>query len=136
MHVYLIDKDKKSYKNSTFSNRKSDSSSISNFMIQKDKKIKIFTIFTTVFLVISIFLSVLFSFILEDKRILTFQYGTSTRNIIPDAFHTNIYFFYLFLISILCTNCYIVYVIFKESDLKYLRIIYSDLKWYFVLFQF
>jgi len=136
MYVNLIDKDKNSYKNSTFSNKKSESSSISNFMIQKDKKIKIFTIFTTIFLGVSILLSVIFSFILDDKRILTFQYGTLRKNKIPDAFHTNIYFIYLFLISIIFTNFYIVYVLFKESDRKYSLIIFSDLKWYFVLFQF
>jgi len=132
MHVNLITPDQKqSHKTSLVT----EFSSISNLMIKKDNNLKIFTTFSTIFLIVSILLSIAFSFILTDKRILTFQYGDQTRNSIPDAFHINIYLFYLFLLFSIILNSFLVYIIFKDQDPNLLKIIFSDLKWNFILAQ-
>jgi len=132
----LSHKRRTSHKTSIFSEKKTEYSSISNLMIEKDNYIKFTTIFSTIYLILSIFLSIVFSFILSDTRILTYQWGKIDQKTIPDAFHPNIYFTYTFLILLLSINCCSVYFIYKERGSNFVRIIYSDLKWYFVLTQF
>jgi hypothetical protein len=132
----LSRKHKQSHKTSMVSEKKTEYSSISNLMIEKNNCIKITTIFSTLCLILSIVSSIIFSFILRDKRILTYQWGSVDPKTIPDAFHPNIYFTYTFLITLLSINCCSVYFIYKERGSNFIRIIYRDLKWYFVLTQF
>lgn len=132
MHVNLITQEHKDSNKTSVT----EYSSISNLMIKKDNWVRIATTFSTLFLMIAILLSIFFSFFFRDKRILTFHYETSGNNISPDVFHTNLYIFYIFLMSLVILNFYSVYFIFREQEVNFLKIIFSDLKWFFISSQF
>jgi hypothetical protein len=112
--------------------RRTDFSSLTNLMLKIDIHIKIGTIITCCYSVGSIVLSIIYSFT-NDSRILTFEYGKQTAR--PNIYEINLIMFYIFLILICGMDIILILYLVKEREPMLIKIIYSDLRWFFVLTQ-
>ena len=121
-------------KNSTGSN-----SSLENLMINQDLNFKTFTLASCLFCIVTTALSIISSLLLE--RLLTFDYGTKTgdkseKTEALEQIKMNYTMIYI-LLSVLCLfNVGLLVLIVMNKDFMLIKMIYSDLKWYFVLTQF
>lgn len=115
-------------------------SSLDNLMLSRDINIKAFTLFSCVFCIGTISLSIIGSLILE--RLLTFNYGqnynsanTQEKKHAIEGITMNHVMIYI-LLTVLCVfNFGILVMISLNNDKMLTTLIYSDLKWYFVLTQ-
>ena len=113
-------------------------STLDNLMLSRDINIKAFTLFSCVFCIGTISLSIIGSLILE--RLLTFNYGQNydndkTKKHAIEGITMNHVMIYI-LLTVLCVfNFGILVMISLNNDKMLTTLIYSDLKWYFVLTQ-
>lgn len=116
----------------------SSDSTLDNLMLSRDINIKAFTLFSCVFCIGTISLSIIGSLILE--RLLTFNYGQNydndkTKKHAIEGITMNHVMIYI-LLTVLCVfNFGILVMISLNNDKMLTTLIYSDLKWYFVLTQ-
>ena len=118
----------------------SSDSTLDNLMLSRDINIKAFTLFSCVFCIGTISLSIIGSLILE--RLLTFNYGqnydndkTKDKKHAIEGITMNHVMIYI-LLTVLCVfNFGILVMISLNNDKMLTTLIYSDLKWYFVLTQ-
>jgi len=118
----------------------SPDSTLDNLMLSRDINIKAFTLFSCVFCIGTISLSIIGSLILE--RLLTFNYGQNYNSVQDkdkknaiEGITMNHVMIYI-LLTVLCVfNFGILVMISLNNDKMLTTLIYSDLKWYFVLTQ-
>ena len=120
-------------------NSEGSDSSLENLMINKDLNFKTFTLVSCLFCIATTSLSFIISLILE--RLLTFDYGTkiktkSDKTEALEQIKMNYTMIYI-LLSVLCGfNIGLLILIAMNKDSMLKKMIYLDLKWYFVLTQF
>ena len=104
----------------------SSGSSLENLMLKIDKDLKICTLLSCVFCMGTISLS-LFTSIVQG-RVSTFSSKTN-------ALKMNIVMMYIYLIVLDLSNLALFILLLKEKEQMLLKIIYSNLRWFFVLTQ-
>jgi len=132
--------DKVVVNNRSRSNSIGSSDTLDNLMLSRDINIKAFTLFSCVFCIGTISLSIIGSLILE--RLLTFNYGQNynseqakeKKNAI-EGITMNHVMIYILLTALCVFNFGILVMISLNNDKMLTTLIYSDLKWYFVLTQ-
>ena len=116
----------------------SSDSTLDNLMLSRDINIKAFTLFSCVFCISTISVSIIGSLILE--RLLTFNYGQiyisdQTKKHAIEGITMNHVMIYILLTALCVFNFGILVMISLNNDQMLTTLIYSDLKWYFVLTQ-
>ena len=116
----------------------SSDSTLDNLMLSRDINIKAFTLFSCVFCISTISVSIIGSLILE--RLLTFNYGQNynndqTKKHAIEGITMNHVMIYILLTALCVFNFGILVMISLNNDQMLTTLIYSDLKWYFVLTQ-
>ena len=118
----------------------SSDSTLDNLMLSRDINIKAFTLFSCAFCIGTISLSIIGSLILE--RLLTFNYGqnyisedTQKKKQAIEGITMNHVMIYILLTALCVFNFGILVMISLNNDKMLTTLIYSDLKWYFVLTQ-
>ena len=130
---------KNKLENNEDKNSEGSDSSLENLMINKDLNFKTFTLVSCLFCIATTSLSFIISLILE--RLLTFDYGTkiktkSDKTEALEQIKMNYTMIYI-LLSVLCGfNIGLLILIAMNKDSMLKKMIYLDLKWYFVLTQF
>ena len=115
--------------------RSSTDSTLDNLMLSRDINIKAFTLFSCAFCIGTISLSIIGSLILE--RLLTFNYGQKNedKKQFIEGITMNHAMIYILLTALCVFNFGILVMISLNNDKMLTTLIYSDLKWYFVLTQ-
>jgi hypothetical protein len=121
------------HKTSISSDKLSNESSLSNLMFKKDTNLKVGNILTSTFITASIIISILYSFFQKEKRILTFIYSHLDERL--NFISINLEMFYIFLILIILTNSFLVYLLVTYRNSQFSKIIYSELKFNLILTQ-
>ena len=104
----------------------SSGSSLENLMLKIDKDLKICTLLSCVFCMGTISLS-LFTSIVQGR--------VSTFSSKINALKMNIVMMYIYLIVLDLSNLALFILLLKEKEQMLLKIIYSNLRWFFVLTQ-
>lgn len=105
----------------------SSGSELDNIMIKIDPDIKKCTLLSCFFCMATISFSIFYSII--QKRISTFDYKSV-------GLKMNIYMMYVYLLLLDLSNLGLLILILKEKEQMLIKIIYSNLRWFFVLTQF
>ena len=117
------------------SNHSSDSDdsqtnpALEDLMVKSDTQLKYGTIISTICCIISIGVSMIYSIL--KKRILTFDFNSK------DILTMNQIIMSLYLLILILFNCCLLYCAFisKKQDQMLFKMIYSNLRWFFVLTQ-
>ena len=107
----------------------SSGSELDNIMITIDPDIKKCTLLSCFFCMATITFSLCTSII--QKRISTFDFDYSKAGL-----KMNIYMMYVYLVLLDLSNIWLFILILKEKEQMLIKIIYSNLRWFFVLTQF
>lgn len=112
----------------------SNDSSLENLMVSEDLFIKAATLASAVICIMTTGLNIITSLLNEDKR-LTLTFGYSKGNSSLSEILMNHTMIYILLIIIILFNLGLFIVVLLGVDRWLLKLIYTDLNWYFVLTQ-
>ena len=112
----------------------SNDSSLENLMVSEDIFIKGATLASAVICIMTTGLNIITSLLNEDKR-LTLTFGYSKENSSLSEIVMNHTMIYILLIIIILFNLGLFIVVLLGIDRWLLKLIYTDLNWYFVLTQ-
>jgi hypothetical protein len=112
----------------------SNDSSLENLMVSEDLFIKVATLASAVICIMTTGLNIITSLLNEDKR-LTLTFGYSKGNSSLSEILMNHTMIYILLIIIILFNLGLFIVVLLGVDRWLLKLIYTDLNWYFVLTQ-
>ena len=109
-----------------------DNPALEDLMIKSDTQLKYGTIISTICCIISIGVSMIC--LILKKQILTFDFGGETKK---DILTMNQIAMSIYLLILILFNCCLLYCAFisKKQDQMLFKMIYSNLRWFFVLTQ-
>ena len=109
-----------------------DNPALEDLMIKSDTQLKYGTIISTICCIISIGVSMIC--LILEKQILTFDFNEKTKK---DILTMNQIAMSIYLLILILFNCCLLYCAFisKKQDQMLFKMIYSNLRWFFVLTQ-